>query len=375
MHSAAREASSRSASAVVSGFGVALASAHAVHAAEEVGANLSAVFYGSVVPFAVAVGVVAVGLWIDRREWAGVSPWRLVGWCGAGAAAAFLLVLLHIRYQLAEGVVPEHRGFVSLMFVTCGAGLGLLVGGYDLRVQEAQSKLAEKTRRLDEFASIVSHDLRNPLNVAQGYVELAQQTGDVSDLDHVVDAHDRIAAILADMLALARDGEGTVSPTAVDLDAVAEEAWAMVVTGDTTLTVTADVTLYADRGRLKTLFENPFRNSVEHGSTSNRAEPGDSVEHGSRGDDETRDTPSTRSPDEPLRGGRSGTGDAADAPVDVTVGRLGNRSGFYVEDTGHGVPSGIRERVFEAASRRAAAAASDWPSSARPPTPTTGHTR
>jgi hypothetical protein len=134
MHSAARESSARGASAVVSGFGVALASVHAVHAAEEVDTNLAAVFYGSVVPFTVALGIVAVGLWIDRREWGGVSPWRLVGWCGAGAVATFLLALLQIRYQLAEGVVPEHRGFVSPMFVTYGAGLGLLVGGYDVRV-------------------------------------------------------------------------------------------------------------------------------------------------------------------------------------------------------------------------------------------------
>jgi len=51
MHSVARESSARGASAVVSGFGVALASVHAVHAAEEVDTNLAAVFYGSVVPF------------------------------------------------------------------------------------------------------------------------------------------------------------------------------------------------------------------------------------------------------------------------------------------------------------------------------------
>jgi signal transduction histidine kinase len=148
----------------------------------------------------------------------------------------------------------------------------------------------------------------------------------VSELGRVVDAHDRMDAILADMLALARDGERTVSPTAVDLDAVAEEAWAMVVTDDATLTVTTGVTLYADRGRLKTLFENLFRNSVEHGSTDSRTQAGDSVEHGSA---DCRPT--------------------ADGSVDVTVGRLDDESGFYVEDSGHGIPPEIRERVFEAA--------------------------
>jgi len=320
----AGESATRGASAAVAGFGLVLASVHAVHAAEEIGTNLPAVFYGSVLPFTVAVGVLAVGFWIDRREWTAVSPWRLVGWCGAGVTVTLLLAALLIQYQLAEGVVPADREFVGLMFVTYGAGVGLLVGVYDVRIREARAKFERKTRRLDEFANIVSHDLRNPLNVAQGYVELAEETGDTSELTLVADAHERMDAILADMLALAQSGERAVSPTAVDLADTAEEAWAMVPTDDATLTVTADVTLYADPGRLKTLFENLFRNSVEHGATDGRTESGDPVEDGS-------------------------TADADPIPIDVTVGRLDDGAGFYVEDTGRGIPPAVRERVFEAA--------------------------
>ncbi|AZH26119.1 sensor histidine kinase [Haloplanus aerogenes] len=379
MRSSVRESSARGAGAVVGGLGVVLASVHAIHAAEEFGTNLPAVFYGSVIPFLVAISVLTVGLWIERCEWRHVSPWRLVGWCGAGALVTLLLALLHIQYQLAEGVVPEHRGFVSLMFVTYGSAIGLVVGVYDVRIQEARAKLAEKTRRLDEFASIVSHDLRNPLNVAQGYVDLTRKTGDVSELDIVLDAHDRMDAILADMLALAQSGEQTVTPTAVNLDAVAEEAWAMVATGDATLTVTGDVTFYADRDRLKTLFENLFRNSVEHGSTDSeghgpsgsrppaddsQTQSGDSVEHGSttprsdtRGDGEVPISTVSRAGDDPAGGDASGhatdstseSSATGPAPVDVTVGCLDDESGFYVEDTGPGIPPEIRERVFEAA--------------------------
>jgi signal transduction histidine kinase len=350
MRSSVADSSARGAGAVVGGLGVVLASLHAVHAAEEVGSNLPAVFYGSVIPFVVAVGILAVGLWIDRRTWVDVSPWRLVGWCGSGAVATLLLVLLLVQYQFAEGTALVDQGFVSLMFVTYGAGIGLVVGGYDVRIQEAQAKLAEKTRRLDEFASIVSHDLRNPLNVAQGYVELAQETDDMSRLGLVADAHDRMDAILADMLALAQSGDQAVSPTTVDLATAAEEAWAMVATGDATLTVTADVTIHADRGRLKTLFENLFRNSVEHGSTDGRPAVADDGEHASA----------------------SGQVTAGPTPVDVTVGRLDDDVGFYVADTGDGIPPEIRERVFEAAFTtgdgsglglaivRAAADAHDW---------------
>jgi len=305
-------------------FGAALASAHAVHAIDEVGRNILAAFYGSLLPFAVAVGVGIAGLRIGRRKWDDVSPWRLAGWCGAGAVVTLLLAVLLIQYQISEGVVPEDRTFVALMFVTYGAGIGLLVGEYDVRIRETQARLAEETRRLDEFASIVSHDLRNPLNVAQGYVELVAKTGDTTELDHVVDAHERMETILTDMLTLAKEGDRTVSLTPVSIAAVAEEAWAMVTTGDATLRVTADVTLHADRGRLQTLFENLFRNAVEHGSTNSRPEADDAVESTS-----------------------SRTHEAT--PVDVTVATLDDGSGFYVEDTGRGIPPAHRERVFEAA--------------------------
>jgi K+-sensing histidine kinase KdpD len=49
---------------------------------------------------------------------------------------------------------------------------------YDLERQRANERLARKNERLEEFAAIVSHDLRNPLNVLQGSLDLAEETGD-----------------------------------------------------------------------------------------------------------------------------------------------------------------------------------------------------
>ncbi len=67
------------------------------------------------------------------------------------------------------------------------------------------------------------------------------------------------------------------------------------------------------------MFENLFRNSVEHGSTSSRTESDDSVEHGRCAD--------------------------GAAPVTVSVGTTDD--GFYVADDGVGIPPEERDDVFE----------------------------
>jgi signal transduction histidine kinase len=81
---------------------------------------------------------------------------------------------------------------------------------------------------------------------------------------------------------------------------VVEACRAQVQTEDATLQVESDTPLQANRGRLQQLLENLFRNAVEHGGPS----------------------------------------------VTVRVGPLPN--GFYVEDTGTGIPEADREKVFEA---------------------------
>jgi signal transduction histidine kinase len=59
--------------------------------------------------------------------------------------------------------------------------------------------------RLEECTSIVSHDLRNPLAVADGHVELAREECDGDHLTRVDEAIDRSQALVDDLLALARE--------------------------------------------------------------------------------------------------------------------------------------------------------------------------
>lgn len=176
---------------------------------------------------------------------------------------------------------------------------------------------------VDHVTSVVSHDLRNPLDVAKAHLEAARATGEAQHFDQVHKAHTRMERIIEDVLTLAR-GDEVVSPDErVDLGQVASEAWESVETHDTSLERAAELpTTRADAGRVKRLFENLFRNAIEHGHEA----PG-SPDHG------TENEPS--SPSVP-----------AHQPVTVTVGGLTD-SGFFVEDDGQGIPATDRKAVLE----------------------------
>jgi signal transduction histidine kinase len=183
--------------------------------------------------------------------------------------------------------------------------------------------------RLDDFAGLLAHDLRNPLEVAMARTELARELGGDEHLAKTEAALDRIEAVVTELLELAREGAVVGETEPLSLSTVAREAWETVATGDATLTVADDATVEGDPGRVRELLENLFRNSVEHASTSSRTESGDSVEHGSTSS-------------------RTKSDDGGDAPaVEVGVVADGGPVGLYVADDGDGIPPEDREDVFK----------------------------
>jgi signal transduction histidine kinase len=166
-------------------------------------------------------------------------------------------------------------------------------------LREQQEALEQHNERLEQFASVLSHDLRNPLAVAQGRLELLQEECDSEHIQPVVDAHDRIDQMIEDLLLLAREGRSITETEPVEVAAVARDAW-RVVDGDASLEIDCeDDQITADRARLRQLFENLFRNAIEHAG-----------------------------PEPTIRVGCSA-------------------DGFFVADDGPGIPTDQREQVFE----------------------------
>lgn len=162
-----------------------------------------------------------------------------------------------------------------------------------------QQQLERQNEQLEAFTSMVSHDLRNPLNVASGNVALAQEECDTDYLDHAARALSRMATLIDDLLALAHSGIKITDPEPVDLATVVADAWDTVDTKRAALVNEATNQIVADRSRLHQLIENLIRNAVEHGGDS------------------------------------------------VTVTVKDHDDGFSIADDGRGIPADDREVIFE----------------------------
>lgn len=171
------------------------------------------------------------------------------------------------------------------------------------KVKEYARDLEHQTEQLDEFTSFVSHDLRNPLAVAQTYMYDFQSDYEEDDdrIEVINEAFDRMSGMIDDSLTLAREGRAFDERNWASLSAIAEDAWETSRTADAELdnSIPQNVSVYVDDSRVQTLFENLFRNAVDHG------------------------------PDN----------------VTVRIGVNGDET-FYVEDDGPGIPKNDREKVF-----------------------------
>jgi len=181
---------------------------------------------------------------------------------------------------------------------TVADGLGGLV-----ERKQTEALVRRRNERLAEFAAVVSHDLRNPLNVATGALEMVrdetQTETETEYIETVAAAHDRMDELIEDILVVARQGKTVDAEEPIRLAQTVETCWEVVDTPAATLSVETDRAIRADRSRLRQLIENLLRNAIDHGGSE----------------------------------------------TTVQVGDL--ETGFYLADDGPGVPVDKRETVFE----------------------------
>ncbi|GGL21088.1 hypothetical protein GCM10009037_00470 [Halarchaeum grantii] len=220
------------------------------------------------------------------------------------------------REVTRRNAAGERRTFLlEASTVTGEAGDEVIATYLDITDRKrAQEELERQTAELERFADVVSHDLRNPLNVAAGHLDLLDAEVDNERVDTIRAAHGRMRELIENLLMLAKQGRTIDETEPVAVSDAARRSWETIGTAGATLRVESTATIRADESRLGQLFGNLFRNAVEHGTTGASLAPADAAEDG------------------------AGT-------VTVTVGDL--EDGFYVADDGPGIPDSERERVFE----------------------------
>ena len=181
---------------------------------------------------------------------------------------------------------------------------GRLVTIRDVTERERRKReLRRQNERLERFASVVSHDLRNPLHTATGYLDLAEETGETEHVETARRSLDRMHDMIDGLLAMTRADDAADRTERLRLARVVADAWETSHTEGATLqsVVDDDVEIEANPDLIRNVLENLFRNAAAHN----------------------------------------------DPPVTVRVGTLPDGEGFYVEDDGDGIPVDDRETVFE----------------------------
>ncbi len=128
-----------------------------------------------------------------------------------------------------------------------------------------KQELQHQNERLDEFASMLAHELRNPLGIAQGYLQVAEMDDAGDAFDEVREAHERMEMMINEMLDLARRPGAIDETEMTDFHDIVEDAWSRMAPPEATLVLeNVDGEVSADVDRLSQVFENLFRNAVEH---------------------------------------------------------------------------------------------------------------
>jgi PAS domain S-box-containing protein len=206
----------------------------------------------------------------------------------------------HVDIQTKDGdTVPCYDHMAALPFDDEFRGsVGILRDA--TREQQQREELIRQNERLDEFTSIVSHDLRTPLQNAKTATEMARASGDETHFESIEREHNRMDQMIDELLTLAKEGESVSETEPVDVSALASEAWEPFGCPQDTLAVPdTDITVAGDRSRIRRLLENLLRNVDDH----------------------------------------------CDSPVTVRLGRTA--TGFYIADDGPGLDETDSEHIFE----------------------------
>jgi PAS domain S-box-containing protein len=145
-----------------------------------------------------------------------------------------------------------------------------------LELEQRNEELERSNRELEQFASIVSHDLKSPLQVVRGFVELLGRQADANP-DKANEVQTYVAAALRgaarmdrlidDLLVYSRAGQRPAELFPIDLEVIAAEVLAdsaaLISETDAVVKVGPLPTVPGDATQLRQLFQNLVTNAIK----------------------------------------------------------------------------------------------------------------
>jgi len=179
-----------------------------------------------------------------------------------------------------------------------------------------QKTLNEKVERqhakLNELIQVVSHDIRNPLQVGFGQLEHARETGSPEAFDRVHDALERIQGLMDRVVTLSQQGQEPRQVERINLSDLAQTALEAVGEPRITLTTVGNCVVDGDATQLQRLFQRLFENAATNTETDVTVTVGQIQ------------------------------------PVLTTTRQKSARSpGFYIEDDGPSLDDDLTDHIFE----------------------------
>lgn len=184
------------------------------------------------------------------------------------------------------------------------------------RQKRRERELERSNEELEQFAYVVSHDMKEPLRMVSSYLQLLERRyeGELDDegrefIEYAVDGAQRMRQMIDGLLEYSRLERANPSFEPVDCGDVAEtvrgDLRVALSDSDATLEVADLPAVVGDRSQLEQLFRNLVKNGIKHGG----------------------DTPTIR----------------------ITGSSKGDKCQFEVADDGPGIPDDEQEEIFELA--------------------------
>ena len=161
-------------------------------------------------------------------------------------------------------------GSTALAAAVFALGLGLALRALE-RARLAHGR-AERLAAVGEMAAMVAHEVRNPLGVLRGQIELARERlaaqappREQERFAEMLAEVDRLNQLTEEFLGLTRDPP--IAPTALDLGALAAALAdeARLIAPEAAITATGAATVHADPDKLRQAIRNLVLNAIQIG--------------------------------------------------------------------------------------------------------------